>query len=312
MGTANFDTESGFCSTKYEWYTILDVSQKEFLKELKKKSLLQATPFSLTYKWSASDAFILSSFYDQATQSYKPTITYTLPTYKDTYYKSLADAIKNRTLLAMDTTLASLWDLGILTSAEIKNILAKLDVAFVSWCDKNDGYHKVNEYYNDKDTLVRSSLEEIKLNIHLCKSYQYIDELETKIPKLLIHEIGHYMYTFKDLTKTRFENICWKKQANKTYTTCKTQDFVTPYSATSSEEDYADTFSRWALLLIHDTTPYHKVSLDLPITTISSSSNTHASAGVEYPKTYSNLSAIIGKKFYYFDSLLASIKTIIR
>ena len=120
------------------------------------------------------------------------------------------------------------------------------------------------------------------------------------------------MYTFKDLTKTRFENICWKKQANKTYTTCKTQDFVTPYSATSSEEDYADTFSRWALLLIHDTTPYHKVSLDLPITTISSSSNTHASAGVEYPKTYSNLSAIIGKKFYYFDSLLASIKTIIR
>ena len=309
VGISDFDTESWFCSTKYQWYTILDISQKAFLKELKKKSLLQATPFSLTYKWFASDAFILSSFYDQATQSYKSNISYTIPTYKDTYYKSLAAAIKNRTLLAIDTTIASLWDVGILTSEDTNNILPKLDVVFVSWCEKNDWYHKINEYYNGKNVLIRSSLEEVRLNIHLCKSYQYIDELKTKVPELLLHEIGHYMYTFKDLTKARFENICRKKQANKSYTTCGIQDFVTPYSATSSEEDYADTFSRWALILIDNNTPYH----NSPTTTISSSSsNTHASADIEYTKAYSNTSTVIGEKFYYFDSLLVSIKTIIR
>lgn len=305
VDTTSFDTESWFCSTKYQWYALLDISQRALFKELKKKSLLQSAPFSLTHKTSSSDSFILNSFSSKAIQSYSSTIPYTLPTYKDSYYKSLADAIKNRALLAIDRTISSLWDLNILTSEEIDNILEKLGVVFVSWCDKNTWYHKVNEYYDQKDILIRSSLEDVKLNIHLCKSYQYIDELETNIPKLIIHEIGHYMYTFKDITKTRFENICRKKQANKSYTTCNTQDFVTPYSATSSEEDYADTFSRWALLLIRESSPQHK---DDPIATTSSSSNTHASAPMEYPKIYNDISTIIGKKFYYFDSLLASIK----
>lgn len=151
--------------------------------------------------------------------------------------------------------------------------------------------------------MVDTKLQKIQLNIHLCKSYQYIDELEINVPKLLIHEIGHYIYSFKDKTANRFEKICRNQNGDKQYNKCDSTAFVTNYSKTNAEEDYAETFSRWAI---------SKINTNQKPTTKVLSENIHgaASSSVAYT-TSTSKTTTIDKKFNYFDLLLQQTKKLV-
>lgn len=290
--------EKSFCGTKYESYNMLDMSKKAFLRELRKK--WQLSPSALSGAVSSSDLFLLSSFY-KTSKEYKSSINYTLPVYKDNKYnQELANLIKNISLKSVDDAISLLLDGGVLSEKDKSLIRNNMEVVLIPWCNKNTGYHKINQYLNGKSEITDVSLEEIKLNINLCKSYQYMDELPTNISKLIIHEIWHYVYNFKDKTASTFESICRNKQSNK----CASTDFVTKYSQTNSEEDYAETFSRRALAELNNDKRYLSIQSNIIDNTftaipkfkvVSSSGSTHSSAPVD----------VVSQKFSYFDKLVS-------
>lgn len=60
------------------------------------------------------------------------------------------------------------------------------------------------------------------------------------IKQILMHEIWHYIYFFKDKNILEFSNICRWYESN-----CGKFDYVNDYAATSVEEDYAESFVYW-------------------------------------------------------------------
>ncbi len=290
--------ENIFCSQKYEAYNMLDMSKKAFIKELKKKRLLDASAISWTNK-KDSDLFILSSFYTWSSKEDKSDIEYTLPSYKDSKLnQELANITKNISIKAIEDAINLLLKNNVLSSKDVDLIEKHLEIIFVPWCDKNTWYHKINQYLNEKDEITEVSLEEIKLNINLCKSYQYIDELSTNVSKLLIHEIWHYVYTFKDKTLANFEDICRSNQLNK----CNSAGFVTKYSQTNPEEDYSETFSRRALAQLKNDKRY---------ISFYSTFSALPQFNLVWTTHWSAIENILYQKFSYFDKLISkSSKTL--
>ena len=83
--------------------------------------------------------------------------------------------------------------------------------------------------------------------------------VEKHIQQILSHELGHYIYFFKDINPSEFFNICWENAE----ITCLLQEFVSDYATRSQEEDYAESFAYW--LLYHedneyDTTPDNPIN----------------------------------------------------
>lgn len=255
---SDFETEGEFCQNKYLAYDMLDMSQSLFIKQLKRSSLLSPSPLltwqNLTKK---SDKLIFSSFASWKKMEDTRDIQSSLWDLQSKTAITMATIIKNISLSAAQDALDGLEDIGALSSREKKDIASALEIRFVQSCGKNQWYHKIKKYYIDK-VWDRTTLEEIKLDIWLCNSYQYIDQLDQQIKKLLIHEIGHYMYYFKDESSKNFESICRLKKWSVVKNTCDRDEFVSNYSQTNAEEDYAETFSRWALTQINQDKKYLK------------------------------------------------------
>ena len=78
----------------------------------------------------------------------------------------------------------------------------------------------------------------IELNINICNSKSFMDNFEHYVNQIFIHEIAHYIYTFKDDFTEDFTSICREFD-----NTCSNEDFVSKYAKKNYAEDYADTFA---------------------------------------------------------------------
>ncbi len=125
-----------------------------------------------------SDKIVLDSFSEQKKDNDKIDINYLLASFGSTNADDIANIIKNISVNAAEDSLNALKDMKILTDSEKTRIKDKLEIGFVSSCGKNQGYHTIKQYYSDNDVLKDTTLEEIRLDISLCDSYQYIDQLE--------------------------------------------------------------------------------------------------------------------------------------
>ncbi len=307
----DFSGEVEFCNQKYLAYDMLDLSQDLFIKQLKKRWLLTPKAILPGDKLTKmSDKIVLDSFSEQKKDNDKIDINYLLASFGSTNADDIANIIKNISVNAAEDSLNALKDMKILTDSEKTRIKDKLEIGFVSSCGKNQGYHTIKQYYSDNDVLKDTTLEEIRLDISLCDSYQYIDQLEWQVKKLLIHEIWHYMYYFKDKSANKFETICWNKKWDMEKNKCETEEFVSKYSQTSAEEDYAETFSRRALTEINKDKKYlsyYRRDNEI-LSSNSSVSNPKGEMlfGDIHSASYiaSSYDSAISKKFSYFDNLL--------
>jgi len=301
---SNLSGEKEFCDKKYMAYDMLDLSKKLFLKELKAQWALNPQAIlpgqKLTKK---SDALIMDNFSQWLHDNDTLDIHYTLDDLKSKSANDMANIIKNISVDATDATIKALDTMDILTTKETQKIKDKLNIGFVSSCNKIQWYHMIKQYYTDDDVLKDTTLEEIELDISLCDSYQYIDQLEWQIKKLVIHEIGHYLYYFKDTTPNIFESICWNKKWDTEKKICDYEEFVSNYAQTNAEEDYAETFSRRAYTKINKDKKYIAYETKNTNTT-SRSGNTHWVANV----TGANDNAIF-QKFAYFDTLVKKLSS---
>ena len=308
---SNFSGEVEFCNQKYLAYDMLDLTKTLFLKAMNKWNLLNPTPIlpgqSLRKK---SDKFILDNFIQRKEDNNNLDIKYTLGNLWSTNANNMANIIKNISVKATYDSISALNDMWIITDTDKQTIKGKLSLSFVWSCEKNSWYHKINQYYDDKDILQKTTLEDIGVNIWLCNSYQYIDQLEQQVKKLVIHEIGHYIYYFKDTSPKQFAMICRNKEGTTEKNTCNSDAFISTYAQTNSEEDYAETFSRWALSEANK--EYLPKDTDVLNWSVRDASGGVITGEIHPSAEYrlSDGNSILSRKFNYFERLLPTSKHI--
>ncbi|MBB1578616.1 MAG: hypothetical protein HG424_001365 [candidate division SR1 bacterium] len=138
---------------------------------------------------------------------------------------------------SVQTILGNLENKGILTDQDLKNLDNKIEVFYVPSCEISKGSFHILEDSLSKDTRFK----EIKLYISTCNPLPNAVQLFSYIEHVLVHELGHYIYFFKDPKAKLFTQICWKEGQS----TCKLQDFHSLYAETNKEEDYAESFAYW-------------------------------------------------------------------
>lgn len=133
-------------------------------------------------------------------------------------------------------TLDLLLSKQLLNWDEIKLFNQKIKIHYTTICQPLRG----NFQLINNDDWSRSP-KGIELLVSLCKPLPEVKSLERQLQHILTHELGHYIYFFRDKTTEKFNTICRNDEQN----TCTKRDFYSNYSQENKEEDYAESFAFW-------------------------------------------------------------------
>ena len=133
-------------------------------------------------------------------------------------------------------TLDLLLSKQLLNWDEIKLFDQKIKIHYTRKCQPLRG----NFQLINNDDWSRSP-KGIELLVSLCKPLPEVKSLERQLQHILTHELGHYIYFFRDKTTEKFNTICRNDKQN----TCAKGDFYSNYSQENKEEDYAESFAFW-------------------------------------------------------------------
>ncbi len=133
-------------------------------------------------------------------------------------------------------TLDLLLSKQLLNWDEIKLFNQKIKIHYTRKCQPLRG----NFQLINNDDWSRSP-KGIELLVSLCKPLPEVKSLERQLQHILTHELGHYIYFFRDKTTEKFNTICRNDKQN----TCTKGDFYSNYSQENKEEDYAESFAFW-------------------------------------------------------------------
>ena len=133
-------------------------------------------------------------------------------------------------------TLDLLLSKQLLNWDEIKLFNQKIKIHYTTKCQPLRG----NFQLINNDDWSRSP-KGIELLVSLCKPLPEVKSLERQLQHILTHELGHYIYFFRDKTTEKFNTICRNDKQN----TCTKRDFYSNYSQENKEEDYAESFAFW-------------------------------------------------------------------
>ena len=133
-------------------------------------------------------------------------------------------------------TLDLLLSKQLLNWDEIKLFNQKIKIHYTTKCQPLRG----NFQLINNDDWSRSP-KGIELLVSLCKPLPEVKSLERQLQHILTHELGHYIYFFRDKTTEKFNTICRNDKQN----TCAKGDFYSNYSQENKEEDYAESFAFW-------------------------------------------------------------------
>lgn len=133
-------------------------------------------------------------------------------------------------------TLDLLLSKQLLNWDEIKLFNQKIKIHYTTKCQPLRG----NFQLINNDDWSRSP-KGIELLVSLCKPLPEVKSLERQLQHILTHELGHYIYFFRDKTTEKFNTICRNDEQN----TCTKRDFYSNYSQENKEEDYAESFAFW-------------------------------------------------------------------
>jgi hypothetical protein len=150
-----------------------------------------------------------------------------LPIYKgNEYVKEIIQKIITLSEMQVNTTIQHLIAKNVLTTADIKTLNNKISITYILGCDKIKGSYTIQQSINTNNDIVNTTLENIILNVNICFDYFYIKSLPNYVQQITVHELGHYMYYFKDTNPQLFVQKCRKK--NKMI--CSKKDFISSYA----------------------------------------------------------------------------------
>lgn len=125
-------------------------------------------------------------------------------------------------------------DQWFLTQDDISNLNNSIELHYINRCGTSHGsFHMIQATWWD---LI---FKKLRLEINLCSNPSYVYNYQNYVTQLFIHELGHYLYYFKDHTTAQFNQICWEG----TTKICDETQFVTKYASSNNDEDYAESFA---------------------------------------------------------------------
>lgn len=135
----------------------------------------------------------------------------------------------------LQTEIGKLIALGFLTAKDVQTLDQKIEITYVTGCGTTRGsYHMIQ-----KTDGSQRKFKMIKLNVNLCDEAYYIKNFDRYVRQIFIHELGHYLYYFKDISTVNFDTLCRQEGEN----ICQDEDFVSAYAQKNKEEDYAESFA---------------------------------------------------------------------
>ncbi|MFA7298861.1 MAG: hypothetical protein WC010_04425 [Candidatus Absconditabacterales bacterium] len=246
---ANEDTDTNdFCQEKYIDYMVINEIKKDFFALLN-AAKLNTTQNSVYDSIDKKDDTILGPLLDEQIvakkleddNGQKITATNDLlynQYFKDgSYSKKISEKIVNLGTMILNMSMQKLVNDKVFNSSDIKALDKKITMKYIPDCRKVQGFTTVAETM-DRTKRIRAEIQNITLNINICFNYQYIQGLSTYIEQIMVHELGHYIFYIKDNQSQSFEKICRKNGK----ISCPKDEFVSKYSQTGPEEDYAESF----------------------------------------------------------------------
>ena len=135
--------------------------------------------------------------------------------------------------------MTDLVNIGILDQNDLKTMNYKIKVTYQQSCEITEWTFRV---MRNKQTW-KVTFKEIELIIAYCDKNNTPERQKRHVQQILAHELGHYIYFFKDKNPSKFSEICWDNGKMN----CLPQEFVSNYAKKSKEEDYAESFAYWYL-----------------------------------------------------------------
>ncbi len=145
--------------------------------------------------------------------------------------KSFSESSENY----LQEILANLVEIHILDQSDLKTLNNKIEVTYQQSCNITEWSFRV---VRNKQTW-EYTFKWIKLIIAYCEKNNTPARQKRHVQQILAHELGHYIYFFKDKNPSKFSEICrdnWKIN-------CLPEEFVSNYATKSKEEDYAESFA---------------------------------------------------------------------
>lgn len=204
------EKEKPFCSQKYLLYSLLDQTQNAFL-DFQKKEKADSEEHAAAKEKEISPKKAQKADFSK--------------NFKELTQKNLKAELKN------------LVQLKILSLKESKLIEEKTEISYYPGCEKAKGSFHLLQHQQSKDKQFKA----LKLSIGICQETNYLAKYRAYFKQIFAHELGHYLYFFKDRNPDAFNNIC-RKQRKKS---CKYEEFVSSYAQQNQEEDYAESFAYW-------------------------------------------------------------------
>lgn len=163
-----------------------------------------------------------------------------LPAYEgNDYVKGVTQKIITLSEMQVNMTLQGLLEKDVLNTEDLANLDNKISIKYVLGCDKTKGSYTIQQSINTNNHTTTTALENIILNVNICFDYSYIKNLPSYIQQITAHELGHYVYYFKDTHPQSFEQKC--RKGNKMI--CQKKGFISKYAQTWPKEDYAESFA---------------------------------------------------------------------
>lgn len=135
--------------------------------------------------------------------------------------------------------MADLVNIHILDKNDLITLNNKIEVTYLQSCNVTEWSFRV---VRNKQTW-KYTFKWIKLIIAYCDKNNTATRQKRHVQQILAHELGHYIYFFKDENPSKFSEICWDNGKMN----CLPQEFVSNYATKSQEEDYAESFAYWYL-----------------------------------------------------------------
>ncbi len=140
---------------------------------------------------------------------------------------------------SIQSTLETMLNQRILKQEDIKALDGTIKIQYNNACKKTTGSFHVTRNKSTK----KMTFKEIKLNINICSNEGFYSRFEDYVKQIFAHELGHYVYFFKDSQTEKFEQICRNEEKK----LCKKEGFFSTYAQNNKEEDYAESFAYWYL-----------------------------------------------------------------
>ncbi|MDR2541072.1 MAG: hypothetical protein LBD11_04785 [Candidatus Peribacteria bacterium] len=244
----NSPDEPTFCKQKYLFYSLLQQTQDLYLGvEDSTKIAVSSTKINTATTKASSVNQVSTSKVEaikESSHGSAPEVTteksyLTLVNNKENLTTPAELAIALRTETQLQKEIGLLIAYGFLGKTDLKTLEEKINIQYVQGCGTTKGSYHMTQ----KTDGTNKKFKQINLNINLCETESYRTNFNKYVRQILVHELGHYFFYFKDSRSTEFAPICWTGGKQN----CSSEDFVSTYAMKNADEDYAESFAHWYL-----------------------------------------------------------------